>query len=62
MFPCKISPKECDGCGACEPEPMTECYICGKEIRIGDQFYHISGEDYCTECVRDALRTYERNV
>lgn len=44
--------KECDGCGACEPETHYYCPVCGKEVYervFVDNIGEVIGCENCAE-------------
>lgn len=48
------------GCpNAPEPPMVYICSGCGEDIRDGDDYWDIMGEQWCRECIDDARRVAE---
>ena len=43
-----------------EPITVTTCIHCGEDIRVGDDYYHIDGWDYCENCGEVKLGEFKR--
>ena len=37
---------------------MGECCLCGDELYMGQQCYHINGQTICEDCLADYARQY----
>ena len=63
-YPCTMNvAKECDGCGACEPqeEYVLYCDNCRREICNLEEYAQLGDHAYCQECVEKSWRQWYRS-
>ena len=39
-----------------EAEKITECWECGEDICVGEEYYNIDGNHYCDLCIDQFVR------
>nr|DAM27868.1 MAG TPA: protein of unknown function (DUF2175) [Caudoviricetes sp.] len=42
-----------------EPHHVFICSGCGRSIYEGDDYWEVLGEQFCEECIREAIHTAE---
>lgn len=57
---CIHGARECDGCGACWPEPIIigKCEACREDIQKGETHYNIDGDLIHDDCLTDWASKY----